>query len=220
MSDHQCYLLGEHAIAFVLETSNPSSNEQRRLFALTSTLMNLGAFFDVVPAKSSITVYLKTPQDHPIWIKRITTLWHECEMASFKPTTHRFTVKYGGDYGPDLSSLANTLSLPEKDLIELHASVTYQVEFLGFLPGFGYLGTLPNALQVPRKKTPRTRVPKGSVAIAQELTAIYPSSSPGGWHLLGICDTPLFNPSLQQPSLLMPGDHVQFIPSKGGLCSQ
>jgi KipI family sensor histidine kinase inhibitor len=218
MCDHHCYLLGEHAVVFVLDTPTPSFNDQRRLFALTSKLIKQKDFFDVVPAKSSVTVYLKTPQDHPIWIKKMTTLWDECEMASFSPTTHRLEVKYGGEYGPDLGTLTNILSLSAKNIIELHTSVTYQVEFIGFLPGFGYLGTLPETLHLPRKQKPRTRVPKGSVAIAQELTAIYPSDSPGGWHLLGLCEAPLFNPSLQQPSLLLPGDQVQFIPSKGSIC--
>lgn len=220
MIDPHCYLLGEQAIVFMLETDTPSTSEQRRLFTLTSKLMNIDAFFDVVPTKSSVTVYLKRPQDYQVWINQIIRLWDECELASFTPNRHRFEVTYGGQFGPDLTDLANSLSLSEHNIIELHTSVTYQVEFIGFLPGFGYLGTLPKALQVPRKSTPRTRVPKGSVAIAQELTAIYPSNSPGGWHLIGLCNTPLFDPTLKQPSLLLPGDQVQFIPAKDSVCSK
>ncbi|MBE0368445.1 5-oxoprolinase subunit PxpB [Pseudoalteromonas aurantia] len=218
MTDKHCYLLGEHTIVFTLTTQNPARNAQRRLFALTAKLLQSDAFFEVVPAKASVTVYLKNPQDHPFWIAKINALWDECEVTSDTPTTHTLTVKYGRNFGPDLTALANTLQITEKQIVELHSSILYQVEFIGFLPGFAYLGTLPKALQLPRKETPRTHVPKGSVAIAQELTAVYPSASPGGWHLLGQCDTPLFDPLRAQPSVLMPGDQVKFMPSKEGLC--
>ena len=218
MNEYLCYLLGEHAIVLALTNTNPSTNEQRRLFALTAQLIEINAFFDVVPAKSSVTVYLKDPTEYQFWLIQIETFWKACEAVSFQPTTHRLNVHYGKHFGPDLKTVANTLERSESQIIELHTSTSYQVEFIGFLPGFAYLGTLHTQLHLPRKVNPRSQVPKGSVAIAQELTAVYPCMSPGGWHLLGLCDTALFDPQAQRPSLLMPGDRVEFKPTKEGLC--
>ena len=94
----------------------------------------------------------------------------------------------------------------------LHASTDYAVAFLGFAPGFAYLGRLRPELQLPRRTTPRERVPAGSVAIAGELTAIYPASMPGGWHLIGRTDAVLFDPTVEPPTPLRPGRTVRFVP--------
>ncbi len=101
---------------------------------------------------------------------------------------HVITVRYGGEDGPDLAGVAATAGLSAGDVIDLHAGTAYEVLFLGFAPGFAYLGELPDRLALPRLATPRTRVPAGSVAIAARLTAAYPAASPGGWHLLGRTD--------------------------------
>jgi inhibitor of KinA len=122
----------------------------------------------------------------------------------------RLPVCYEGDCGPDLEATAATLGISVETLIDQHRQSEYRVYMLGFLPGFPFMGDLPPALQLPRRTEPRLRVPPGSVAIAGALTAIYPSESPGGWHLLGQCAVPLFDPARPQPSLLQPGDRVGF----------
>jgi KipI family sensor histidine kinase inhibitor len=121
-------------------------------------------------------------------------------------------VRYGGAEGPDLDAVAERLGLPAAGVIELHASTTYHVLFLGFAPGFGYLGVVPPALVVPRRDEPRVRVPSGSVGLAGELTAVYPIESPGGWQLIGRTEAVLWDPTRSRPATLAPGDAVRFIP--------
>lgn len=121
-------------------------------------------------------------------------------------------VHYGGEAGPDLPELADRLQLAASDIVRLHASSSYCVYMIGFLPGFPYLGPLPDALAVPRRATPRLKVPAGSVAIAGRQTGIYPQASPGGWHVIGHTDVCLFDPLAPSPSLLKPGMRVRFVP--------
>ena len=125
---------------------------------------------------------------------------------------HVIPVRYGGEDGPDLAGVAALTGLSEDQVVDLHTGSPYEVLFLGFAPGFAYLGELPAELALPRLDTPRTRVPAGSVAIADRLTAAYPSASPGGWRILGRTDAVLFDPAADPPSTLRPGDRVRFLP--------
>ena len=117
-------------------------------------------------------------------------------------------VRYDGD---DLDAVAGATGLRVDEVIALHGAPDYIVAFCGFAPGFGYLRGLDARLQLPRRATPRTRVPAGSVAIAAEYTAVYPRPSPGGWHLLGTTDRDMFDPDRSPPALLQPGAHVRFV---------
>jgi KipI family sensor histidine kinase inhibitor len=124
-------------------------------------------------------------------------------------------TRYGGVDGPDLDDVAALHGLRPADVVELHASVVYRVHFLGFAPGFAYLGTVPAEIVTPRLATPRVRVPAGSVAIAGEQTAIYPFDSPGGWRLIGRTDLCVWNLDRDPPALLLPGRRVRFVPGRG-----
>ena len=119
-------------------------------------------------------------------------------------------VFYGGDYGPDLEWVAGHLGISTDEVIRLHTETMYRVYMIGFTPGYPYMGELPAALAVPRRSTPRTRVPKGSVGIAQRQTGIYSVESPGGWQIIGWTPIELFDPTRQLPSLLEMGDKVKF----------
>lgn len=119
-------------------------------------------------------------------------------------------VCYGGEFGPDLEPMADATGLSPSELVALHAANIYSVYMLGFLPGFPFMGDLPERLSLPRRPEPRLRVPAGSVATAGRLTAIYPWESPGGWHLLGRCPVPLFSPAWAGAALFLPGDRVGF----------
>ena len=119
-------------------------------------------------------------------------------------------VVYGGAGGPDLETVAAHLQIGAEEVVRLHTGTAYRVYMIGFMPGYPYMGELPAALAMPRRRTPRTRVPKGSVGIAQRQTGIYPVDSPGGWQIIGWTPIELFDPHRQPPSLLDMGDTVKF----------
>ena len=121
-------------------------------------------------------------------------------------------VLYGGEWGPDLSAVALKVGLAPEEVIELHTQVTYTVYMMGFMPGYPYLGGLDPRLSLPRLATPRTRVPAGSVAIAELQAGVYPLESPGGWHLLGRTPLRLYRPEFSPPVLLRAGQAVRFRP--------
>lgn len=122
-------------------------------------------------------------------------------------------VRYGGTDGPDLSEVAQRAGLSEDEVIRRHAGTEYRVFCVGFVPGFSYLGVLPPELQLPRRATPRLRVPAGSVAIAGRQTGVYPAETPGGWHLIGRTDARAWDPARDRPALLEPGMRVRFEPA-------
>lgn len=124
----------------------------------------------------------------------------------------RIPVCYGGEFGPDLNDVAERNGITPEQAIELHASTAYRVYFLGFVPGFAYLGELPERLVTSRLATPRRKVPAGSVAIAGNQTGVYPFETPGGWRLLGRTPLAMFNASREGLSLLSIGDRVTFTP--------
>jgi KipI family sensor histidine kinase inhibitor len=126
--------------------------------------------------------------------------------------TVEIPVCYGGTFGPDLDDVAALHGMRTDDVIALHARATYTVQMIGFLPGFPYLGGLPEALATPRRAEPRTHVPAGSVGIGGRQAGIYPLESPGGWNLIGRTPTQLFFPDRDPPTLLQPGDSVRFRP--------
>jgi inhibitor of KinA len=169
---------------------------------------------DVVPTYRSVAVYfnpLKT--DH-------TRLVEILKRATFEPVSapndparfHRIPVCYGGDFGPDLLAVADFARLTVDDTIARHARPRYRVFMLGFVPGFAYMGSVDGQIAAPRRATPRTKVPAGSVGIAGVQTGIYPTETPGGWQLIGRTPLRPFDSRRPHPSLFQPGDAVQFFP--------
>jgi len=122
---------------------------------------------------------------------------------------HRLPVVYDGD---DLSEVAQRTGLSVDDVIQIHSSREYRVFVTGFVPGWAYLGILDEQLALPRRESPRKRVPPGSVAIAERQTGIYPAATPGGWHIIGTTSAKMFDPTRDQPALFAVGDTVRFEP--------
>lgn len=129
-----------------------------------------------------------------------------------EPRQVEIPVCYGGEYGPDLEEVAALHKTTPEQVIKLHTSCGYLVYFLGFVPGFAYLGELPSELVTPRLATPRKKVPAGSVGIAGNQTGVYPFETPGGWRLLGRTPVSMFRTDRDGLSLLSIGDRVRFVP--------
>jgi inhibitor of KinA len=134
------------------------------------------------------------------------------ELTQYQRPVNIVTIPvcYDLEFGPDLEDIANHAKIPAREVIRLHSSATYRVHFLGFTPGFAYLGGLPEALHMPRLSRPRTQVPAGTVAIAGSQAGVYPVNSPGGWQLIGRTPMRVFDPNATRPALLEPGDLVKF----------
>jgi allophanate hydrolase subunit 1 len=164
---------------------------------------------DIVPAAE--TVLITCPDDDSL----VAVRGRLDEVVPRQPhaggvSTIDIRVRYDG---PDLADIARRVGLSIDEVVALHAGSVYDVAFCGFAPGFAYLRGLSPVLHLPRRDTPRTTVPAGAVAIAAAYAAVYPRSTPGGWHLLGTSDAPMFDPDRDPPALLQPGDRVRFVPS-------
>jgi KipI family sensor histidine kinase inhibitor len=135
-------------------------------------------------------------------------------LDSVSPTVPReveIPVCYGGEFGPDLADVSGLHGISPARAIELHTSCSYLVYFLGFVPGFAYLGELPEELLTPRLATPRRKVPAGSVGIAGYQTGVYPFATPGGWRLIGRTPRRMFQTRGEGSSVLSIGDRVRFV---------
>ena len=134
------------------------------------------------------------------------------ENETAKGFHHRIPVCYDERFGLDLAAVSKKLNLSVHEVVSLHCTPTYQVYFLGYQPGFAFLGITEPVLEVPRKKEARTRVPGGSVGLANRQTGIYPAETPGGWQLIGRCPLPLINTYSEDLTRLRAGDRVAFYP--------
>ncbi|MFY2738778.1 5-oxoprolinase subunit PxpB [Pseudocitrobacter faecalis] len=218
MQRARCYLLGETAV--VLELEPPVTlTSQKRIWRLTQRLAEQPEVVEAIPGMNNITVILRHPQDLALdAIERLQRWWEESDALEPESRYIEIPVIYGGEQGPDLNEVAQHSGLTPKQVVELHASVDYVVWFLGFQPGFPYLGGLPEQLAMPRRAEPRLLVPAGSVGIGGAQTGIYPLATPGGWQLIGQTSQPLFDPQKDDPVLLRPGDTLRFVPQKEGVC--
>lgn len=218
MQKARCYLLGERAA--VLELEPPLSLEsQKRIWSLTTRLREYPNVAEVIPGMNNITLLLSAPQADPVEaLEKLQQWWEESESAQPEVRHIDIPVIYGGAEGPDLEEVARLHNLTTRQTVEMHSSAEYVVYFLGFQPGFGYLGGLPEALHTPRRAVPRVKVPQGSVGIGGSHTGVYPLASPGGWQIIGNTPLALFDPQASSSTLLRPGDSVRFVPQKEGVC--
>lgn len=218
MQRARCYLLGERAV--VLELEPPVSLEsQQRIWGLSQRLHAYASVLEVIPGMNNITLILRDPQQSALnAIERLQRWWEESEAQLPESRQVEIPVIYGGESGPDLTVVAEHAALTPRQVVELHSSSDYVVFFIGFQPGFPYLGGLDPRLHIPRRAEPRVAVPAGSVGIGGSQTGVYPLASPGGWQLIGQTRTALFDPLQQPPTLLRPGDRVRFVPQQEGVC--
>jgi inhibitor of KinA len=214
-ADFRIVPAGDSAVVVEFEPRiDPAVNARAIALAAAIESARVAGVRDVVPTYRSVAVHfdpLRT--DGEALTARL-----EREAARPAPATVdtrptvRIPVCYGGEFGPDLDAVAGIARMDPANVIATHSGRTYRVFMLGFVPGFAYLGIVDERLAMPRRATPRARVPAGSVGIAGVQTGIYPMETPGGWQLIGRTPLKPFDPSRSEPFLLAAGDAVQFYP--------
>ena len=179
-----------------------------RAIALAAALRKRRDVRQVVAGYTGVTVHFDpeqaTVESLGAAIKRMAAKRPKVEEPG---RLHRIPVVYDGE---DFDDVIRTLGITRQQLIATHTRPIYRVFLVGFVPGWAYLGPLPEELYLPRRLTPRTHVPAGSVAIAARQTGIYPLPTPGGWHLIGRTSVKLFLPNSDPPCLFRTGDRVKF----------
>ena len=163
---------------------------------------------DVVPAARTVLVTFDPETIRPSEVRDWLESAEPAAGVSGSGREVTIEVSYGG---PDLAETAQFLGMSEAEMVKLHTSSEWTAAFSGFAPGFVYLVTTHERLRVPRRNTPRTAVPAGSVGLAGEFSGVYPRSSPGGWQLIGTTTAALWDASKAEPALIRPGDLVRFV---------
>lgn len=214
MNDPKMSPLGDGGIALqfgegISETLSEAVVERARVISNAEII----GITDVVPSYATLTVFYDSARiGYEDIRRRLVTLFAENDSlstvsAGVKPKVHRIAVVYDGE---DLDEVATRTGMSRDDVIRMHSEREYRVFVTGFVPGFAYLGVLDERLVLPRRESPRKRVPPGSVAIAERQTGIYPAATPGGWHLIGTTAEKLFDPERDPPSMFQVGDKVRF----------
>ena len=187
-------------------------DKQRQCWALADVIKKMPEVIEVVIGMNTLSIFtisLALTELRNVE-QALSELLNDMPSKTIEGKHVEIPVHYGGKYGPDLAAMANDLNLSVEDVVNLHTEATYTVYFIGFQPGFPYLGGLSESLYFPRHAIPRTQVPAGSVGIGGEQTGVYPFESPGGWQLLGQTDTSLFDLTQDSPTLLNAGDTLKF----------
>ena len=208
-------VMGDRAL--LVEVGNriaPDINEGVQLLLHGLSARHLSGTIDLVPGYRSLMItFDPLVQDRKELYSVIADVWcNRKQIGLPESTAHEIPVIYGGDHGPDLEWVAAYHDMTPEDVVAKHSAETYRVYMIGFTPGYPYMGELPADLNTPRRDTPRTSVPEGSVGIAQRQTGIYPVSSPGGWQIIGWTPANLFDCDATPPSRLQMGDRVRFKP--------
>lgn len=211
---YQLTLAGENALMLYFEQRidpNISALVQQACVLIRSELAS--DLIDVLPSYASVLVMF-----NPLTTDyfRVQAQLHHClaqlqQGESQSGKLVELPVYYSEESGPDLALIAQSKNISVDEVIQRHQSVNYRVYAIGFAPGFAYLGELDPLLQMPRLATPRAKVPRGAVAIADRQTAVYPAQSPGGWNIIGLCPTPMFNPDASPAMPVSVGDELRFI---------
>jgi KipI family sensor histidine kinase inhibitor len=205
--------LGEAAFTIRLgETATLVNAERAAALADFIRRRRFAGVAEIVPAVASVSVFYD-PDAPDVVNARGELEAFVAELGDFSVeaapfATHSIPTRYDG---ADLDEVAGRTSIARDEVIRRHSEREYRVLALGFLPGWAYLGPLDPVLSLPRRATPRTRVPSGSVAIMGAQTGVYPRVSPGGWHLIGSTSVVLFDAEREVPSLFRAGDRVRFV---------
>ena len=192
------------------DSSKSISLEVNKAF---STISNLGLpLLNIIPSFNKIVIIFENSEIRDQNKEKITF-----EMNEIKPQSHKSTNKtwkipacYDESFALDLKLIQQLHQITKEEIINLHTSESYYTYYIGFMPGFPYLGDIPSQLITPRLATPRIKIPARSIGIAKNHTCIYPKISPGGWNIIGQIPFDIFDLQNPNPSLFLPGDKVSF----------
>ena len=214
MTDYNVFAAGDTAL--VVDFGNRVDlNVSAKVLALAGRLndLKIDGVIETVPTIRSLSIYYEPLTVSAIRLERqVADILEHLEEASATGRTCDIPVCYEPELAPDLEEVASQCNLSPAQVIEIHSSRTYHVYMLGFLPGLAYLGDLPPELHLPRRTTPRPRIPAGSLGIGGKLTCIYPMATPCGWHIIGCSPITLWDPTPTKGALLRAGDKVKFEP--------
>ncbi|MBN0987418.1 5-oxoprolinase subunit PxpB [Amphritea sp. RP18W] len=208
-------IAGENAliIYFGNKTDPRVSSQVQQAVTILETELN-GKLIDMVPSYASLLViYDQLATDHlevRRCIREVLSKLDDNEGSEGNLVI--LPAYYSTESGPDLEALAQRADLSIEEVIKIHSEMEYRVYAIGFAPGFAYLGEVDARIAAPRLATPRTKVPRGAIAIADRQTAVYPAVSPGGWNLIGLCPTRMFDPKAEPTMPVQVGDRVRFNP--------
>jgi inhibitor of KinA len=214
MTDCRVVPLGDSCLSVIFEEAvDPAINARCVAVAEALTREARVGIRDIVPAYHTVAVYFD-----PLKVGRAGLIRDLFRMAAGTPasaiempTPIEVAVRYGGESGPDLPSVAAFAGCSEEEVVRIHTGTVYRVYMLGFLPGFAYLGAVDRRIAIPRLDAPRVGVPAGSVGIAGEQTGIYPCESPGGWRIIGRTGARPFDAGRSEAFLFAPGQAVTFV---------
>jgi len=208
------HVAGENALIVYFADSVSEQTTARIQHTTQALRSHLGkTIVDLVPSYASLLVIFDALKTDHLFIRQLIRLAYvEGENANIDNQQNivRIPVYYGEEVSPDTNAIAQKNSLTCEQVIEFHQAQIYHVYAIGFAPGFAYLGETDSRIAMPRLSTPRKKVPKGAVAVADRQTAVYPAQSPGGWNLIGACPMPMFSPDAEPSMPLKTGDAVQF----------
>ena len=200
-------------VEFGNEISEPVNEKVRGLY-LAIQKSQMPGIYELIPTYRSLLIqYNPLEIEIDSLIEKLSEIEKDLGAIDLpKPRIVEIPTIYGGEFGEDLGFVAEHNGLSEDQVIKMHSSIDYRIYMLGFTPGFSYLGGMSEKIAAPRLKTPRTKIPGGSVGIAGKQTGIYPMESPGGWQLIGRTPVKLYDPSSETPIILQAGDYIRFIP--------
>ena len=215
MSYPQIKITGDTSVAVVFGNEiSTDINTRIRAFDEALAEEQIDGVYETVPTYCSLTIHYAPEKIRYDELKeRLEALLAVSHKAQKLNTiVMEIPVVYGGEYGPDLETVAAHNGMSPEDVIRIHSGAEYLIYMLGFTPGFSYMGGMDESIATPRLKTPRVLIPAGSVGIAGKQTGIYPIDSPGGWQLIGRTPVKLYDAHRDTPILLDAGLHVKFIP--------